>query len=450
MRGKEVFYPIGWDDNGLPTERRVQNYFHVRCDPSLPYDPDFVPPARHDGDPQAVSRRNFVALCERLTSLDEQAFEQAWRRIGLSVDWSTMYQTIDENSRTIAQRGFLRNLARGEAYLAEGPTLWDLTFRTAVAQAELEDREIAGAYYRLAFREAGAPVPVATTRPELLPACVALVAHPDDTRYAALIGTTVRTPLLGAEVPVTAHPLADPAKGTGIAMICTFGDATDVIWWRDLHLDTRPVLGPDGRFLACPPPGITSRDGRAAYQQLAGATTKAARQQITSLLRASGDLLGEPEPITHPVKFYERGDRPLEIISSRQWYLRNGGRDDALRDALIARGRELSWHPPHMRARYENWVAGLTGDWLVSRQRFFGVPVPVWYPLDADGQAAPRLPHRARRGPAPGRSRDRPAARLHRGSARPAGRVHRRLRCPGHLGHVLTQPADRRALDAGR
>ncbi len=387
MRGKEVFYPIGWDDNGLPTERRVQNYFHVRCDPSLPYDPDFVPPGRHEGEPVSASRRNFVALCQRLTDLDEQAFEQVWRRIGLSVDWSTTYQTIDEKSRATAQRGFLRNLARDEAYLAEGPAMWDVTYRTAVAQAELEDREIPGAYYRIAFRgPSGEPVPVATTRPELLPACVALVAHPDDARYAALIGTTVLTPLFGTEVPVRAHHLADPAKGTGIAMICTFGDTADVTWWRDLHLDTRPVLGPDGRFMACPPPGITSRDGRAAYQELAGATSKAARQRINALLRASGDLLGDPEPITHPVKFYERGDRPLEIISTRQWYLRNGGRDESLRDALIARGRELTWHPPHMRARYENWVTGLTGDWLVSRQRFFGVPVPVWYPLNADGQ----------------------------------------------------------------
>jgi valyl-tRNA synthetase len=393
MRGKEVFYPIGWDDNGLPTERRVQNYFHVRCDPSLPYDPDFVPPGRHEGDPVRISRRNFVALCVRLSDLDEQAFEQIWRRIGLSVDWSTTYQTIDENSRAIAQRAFLRNLARGEAYLAQGPTMWDVTFRTAVAQAELEDREVPGAYHRIVFRgSGGAPVPVATTRPELLPACVALVAHPDDARYAALIGTTAAVPLFGTEVPVRAHPMADPAKGTGIAMVCTFGDTTDIIWWRDLQLETRPVLGVDGRFLACPPPGITSRPGRAAYQQLAGATSKAARQRVTALLRSSGDLLGEPKPITHPVKFYERGDVPLEIITTRQWYLRNGGRDLASRDALIARGRQIDWHPPHMRARYENWVTGLSGDWLVSRQRFFGVPVPVWYPLDDEGVPRHELP----------------------------------------------------------
>ncbi len=387
MRGRAVFYPIGWDDNGLPTERRVQNYFHVRCDPTLAYDPAFVPPGRPTGDPVRISRRNFVELCRRLTDLDEQAFEQVWRRLGLSVDWSTQYRTIGETARAVSQREFLRNLARGEAYLAEGPTLWDVSFRTAVAQAELEDREVAGHCYRLAFRGPdGTAVPVATTRPELLPACVALVAHPDDERYAALAGATVTTPLFGMPVPVLTHPLADPAKGTGIAMVCTFGDTTDVTWWRDLDLPVRPVLGPDGRLLAAAPPGITSQAGRSAYRQLAGATVAEARQRIAALARGSGDLLAGPQPVTHPVKFYEKGDTPLEIITTRQWYLRNGGRDAELRAGLLARGRQIAWHPEHMRARYENWVAGLTGDWLLSRQRYFGVPIPVWYPLDEAGQ----------------------------------------------------------------
>ena len=387
MRGQAVFYPIGWDDNGLPTERRVQNYFHVQCDPALRYDPSFVPPGSPSGDPVKVSRRNFVALCERLTDLDEQAFEQVWRRLGLSVDWSTQYRTIGDTARAISQRAFLANLARGEAYLAEGPALWDVTFGTAVAQAELEDRDVAGHYYRLAFRlPGGTALPVATTRPELLPACVALVFHPGDERYAPLAGTTVTTPLFGAEVPVLAHPLADPGKGTGLAMVCTFGDLTDVTWWRDLDLPARPVLGPDGRLLAALPPGITSRAGRSAYRQLAGATVAQARQRVAALARASGELLGDPEPLTHPVKFYEKGSTPLEIITTRQWYLRNGGRDQRLRGELLAAAREISWHPEHMRARYENWVSGLTGDWLVSRQRFFGVPIPVWYPLDPGGQ----------------------------------------------------------------
>ncbi|WP_285731286.1 valine--tRNA ligase [Nocardiopsis sp. ATB16-24] len=387
MRGKAVFYPMGWDDNGLPTERRVQNYYGVRCDPSIPYDPDFQPPAKPDPKRQVpVSRGNFIELCDRLTVEDEKVFESIWRRLGLSVDWRHTYATIDDDSRTAAQRAFLRNLARGEAYMAEAPTLWDVTFRTAVAQAELEDRERPSAYHKLAFHKPdGSPVHIETTRPELLAACVALVAHPDDERYQDLFGTTVRTPLFGVEVPVKAHRLADPEKGSGIAMICTFGDTTDVTWWRELQLETRPIIGWDGRIVAEPPRGLEAGAAREAYDELVGATVHTARERIVSLLRESGDLVGEPTPITHPVKFFEKGDKPLEIVTTRQWYIRNGGRDEDLRRRLVQRGRELEWHPEHMRARYENWVEGLNGDWLISRQRFFGVPFPVWYPLDADG-----------------------------------------------------------------
>jgi valyl-tRNA synthetase len=388
MRGREVFYPMGWDDNGLPTERRVQNYFGVRCDPSLPYDPDFEPPEQPSDPPAAISRRNFVELCERLVVEDEAKFEELWRRLGLSVDWTLTYTTIGKDTQRISQRGFLHLLARGEAYQAEAPTLWDVDFRTAVAQAELEDREMPGAYHAVRFhRPAGDPVVIETTRPELIPACVALVAHPDDTRYQPLFGSVVRTPLFDVEVPVVAHPLADPDKGSGIAMICTFGDLTDVTWWRELDLPARPVVDWDGRLKPDPPDVITGDTGRAAYAELAGKTIRQAQRRVVELLGDASELVGDPRPVTHAVKFYERGDRPLEIITTRQWYVRNGGRDPNLRDELIARGRALHWHPAYMRARYESWVEGLNGDWLISRQRFFGVPFPVWYPVDADGQA---------------------------------------------------------------
>jgi valyl-tRNA synthetase len=394
MRGKNVFYPMGWDDNGLPTERRVQNYYGVRCDPSLPFDPDFTPPfeggdnkSTKAADQKPISRRNFIDLCEKLTVEDEKQFEAVWRALGLSVDWTQTYRTIGRESLRASQHAFLKNVERGEAYQAMAPTLWDVTFRTAVAQAELEDRDQPGAYHRVAFHGTDAPVYIETTRPELLPACVALVAHPNDERYQAMFGTTVRTPVFDVEVPVVAHHLAQMDKGSGIAMICTFGDLTDVVWWRELDLPNRTILGFDGRISAETPEWIESDAGREAYAQLAGKTVFSAKQAVVEQLRASGDLDGEPKNITHPVKFYEKGDRPLEIVSTRQWYIINGARDEKLRDRLIEHGKDLAWHPEFMRVRYENWVGGLTGDWLISRQRFFGVPIPVWYPLDENGEA---------------------------------------------------------------
>lgn len=272
MRGMRVFYPMGWDDNGLPTERRVQNHFGVRCDPSLPYDPGFAPPEPLGGKGKRpvlnLSRRNFVELCERLTEQDEQAFEELWRRVGLSVDWSMTYTTIGRRAQRVCQLSFLRLVRAGEAYQADAPTLWDVGFRTAVAQAELEDRDHPGAWHRIAFPGAGGEnVLIETTRPELLAACVALIAHPDDERYRPLFGTTVTSPVFGAELPVLAHPDAEPGRGTGIAMCCTFGDLTDVRWWRELKLPTRTIIGRDGRIIADPPSGLDSV-GRAAFAEL--------------------------------------------------------------------------------------------------------------------------------------------------------------------------------------
>ena len=389
MCGKNVFYPMGWDDNGLPTERRVQNYFGVRTDTNVPYDPNYQPPeqpAKNRRDWDVVSRQNFIELCLAQSRDDEVVYEQLFTQLGLSVDWDLSYRTIDAHSREVSQRAFLQNLADGHAYNAEAPTMWDVSFQTAVAQAELEDKEVPGAYYRYAFSaDDGSEVFIETTRPELLPACSGLVAHPDDDRYKHLFGKTVTSPLFDVEVEVYPHELAQPDKGAGIAMVCTFGDQNDITWWRELQLPTRTLIGRDGRFGRETPEWITSERGTKNYAAVAGKTVFSAQKAVVEMLEEADLLDGEPEKITHAVNFFEKGDKPLEIVTSRQWYLRNGGRDAALRQKLTERGNELQWHPGFMQSRYTNWVENLTGDWLVSRQRVFGVAIPLWYRIDDQG-----------------------------------------------------------------
>ena len=464
MRGKAVFYPMGWDDNGLPTERRVQNYFGVRCDPSLPYDPSFKAPDKPGKQAIPVSRPNFIELCARLTAEDEKVFEALWRHLGLSVDWSMTYATIDRRSQRISQVSFLRLLQRDLAYQLEAPTLWDVDFRTAVAQAELEDREQPGAYHKVRFQLADRPIPgrpaslstgpyieIDTTRPELIPACVALVAHPDDDRYKPFFGTEVMTPLFGARVPLMAHVLADPEKGTGAAMICTFGDVTDVVWWRELALPVRAIIQPNGTFkpVTWGEPGWeTTNPIRAQqhYDAVAGLSAVKARARIVEMLKDNGEMIGDPRPITHAVKFYEKGDRPLEIITSRQWFIKTM----EFREALLARGRQLQWHPAYMQARLDNWINGLAGDWCVSRQRFFGVPFPLWYEVREDGTIDYTARLVPRRGSVASRPVDRRARRLPRRAARSARRLHRRSRRHGYVGDLVAVATDRGALDRRR
>ena len=252
MSGRDVFYPMGWDDNGLPTERRVQNHYGVRCDPSVPYDESFTPPAEpSDREPLSISRPNFVELCLRLTESDEQAFEDLWRTLGLSVDWSMTYTTIGEVAQRISQRSFLKLLAKDAAYQLEAPTLWDVDFQTAVAQAELEDRERPGAMHRVAsLRGGGAGRRDRDDPPELIAAAWRCSPTRTTSATAALVGGEVRTPLFGTRVPVLTHPLVEREKGTGLVMVCTFGDLTDVVWWRELAppgaLDPRPRRPPAG------------------------------------------------------------------------------------------------------------------------------------------------------------------------------------------------------------
>jgi valyl-tRNA synthetase len=389
MRGREVFYPMGWDDNGLNVERRVQLLTGTLCDPSLPYDPDFERPPKPSKKtkPVHISRPNFTELCGEVIEELEESYFELWSTVGLSVDWSQTYRTIGPKAIRAGQRGFVRLLNRDLAYRTEAPTLWDIDMRTAVAQAELEDRELPGAYHKLRFTGPdGEDLLIDTTRPELLPACVAVVAHPDDERFQPLFGRHATTPLFRAKVPIVAHELADPEKGTGVAMICTFGDTTDVTWWRELDLPVRAVVQRDGRLrpVVWGSDGWSSDDPAAAqrvYDELAGRTVKQAQARIVELLGDAGLLAGEAREITHPVKFWENGTRPLEIVTSHQWFIRYPDRD-----VLLARGKELAWWPDFMRVRYEDWVNGLQGDWNITRQRFFGVPFPVWYPIGDDGE----------------------------------------------------------------
>jgi len=397
MQGKNVFYPMGWDDNGLPTERRVQNVFEITCNPHLPYQANWTPTlANKESKREEVSRQNFIEACEVLTQKDEEAFESMWRQLGLSVDWDIQYESINAHSRKMSQASFLDLVQKGYVYQHEAPTMWDVDFQTAVAQAEIEDRNCQGAYHHLAFGvEGGGQLVIATTRPELLPACIAVVAHPEDERYKPLFGKKALTPLFEVAVPILPSTHADPEKGTGILMVCTFGDANDVEWWKQSGLPARSVLGQNGRFkpLTFQKEALFSSQNptkaNAIYAQIQGLKVPQARKVIVALLEEPTSAVGaqgpalvrSPESIEHPVKFFEKGESPIEFMTTRQWFVKILEH----KAALLAQGEKIVWHPEYMKARYTSWVEGLNQDWCISRQRFFGVPFPVWYPLDAAG-----------------------------------------------------------------
>ncbi len=348
MRGRNVFYPMGYDDNGLPTERLVEKRLKITA-------------AR-------VGRQEFIQKCLEVSEEAEKDYQKLWQRLGLSIDWRYTYRTIDARSRAISQRSFIDLYRQGRAYRQEAPAIWCPECRTSIAQAELDDIERPSEFVTLAFSLAPEPtpdemeettLPIATTRPELLPACVAVFVHPDDSRYNHLDGRQARVPLFGQQVPILLDPAADPQKGTGAVMCCTFGDTTDVAWWRAHNLPLVEAIDQAGRMTAA----------AGAY---AGLPLAEARRQIKLDLEAAGLLLGR-QPTQQSVRVHERCDTPVEYILTRQWFIKI--LDDRLE--LLQAGEQTAWRPAHMLARYRLWVENLGWDWCISRQRYFGVPFPA-------------------------------------------------------------------------
>lgn len=435
MSGKNVFYPMGWDDNGLPTERRVQNYYHIWCsDSGVPYEPGLQLPVPTDKEKKKlqrrqVSRKNFIELCAEVTRMDEVQFKELFTRLGLSVDWREEYATISASSRRTAQLSFLDLYRKGHLYQSSSPTLWDIDFQTAIAQAEVEDREEPGAFHKVHFGLLNAPsdrFTIATTRPELLAACVAIAAHPEDPKYAHLIGQYAVSPVFFAPIPIVASTTVDREKGTGIVMICTFGDVMDVDWWREKQLPLRQIIGRNGRIMdqefipyeatkhdsTTHGPqaangtfySIRASEANEAYASIKGKSLVETRRLIVEKLKleSSSAIFGaptaplaeNPTPLVHPVKFFEKGSRPLELIPTKQWFVRLLDK----KEALIQQGAKVNWKPEYMVKKYNDWVQGLNADWCISRQRFFGVPFPVYYPINAQGDIVyekPILPDEA-------------------------------------------------------
>ncbi|MCX6709704.1 MAG: valine--tRNA ligase, partial [Candidatus Woesearchaeota archaeon] len=342
MKGENVFYPFGFDDNGLATERFVEKKIGKRS--------------------TEMPRSEFVKICLKETSEVEKSLKQSWQALGMACDWSLSYHTIEDWCRKTSQRSFLELYKMGREYRKTAPALWCPECTTAIAQAELLDKEIESQFNEILFElEDGNKIHIATTRPELLPACVAVFVHPEDKRNAGLIGKKAKVPLFDYFVPIIGDSRADPEKGTGVVMCCTFGDQTDMEWWKAYSLPLKIAINRNG----------TMNETAGAYS---GLSIKEARKKIIADLKGK-ELLFAQKPIKHMVNVHERCGTEIEFLVTEQWFIKYLD----LKDKFIEAGQKIRWHPEHMRLRFENWINGLQWDWCISRQRYFGVPFPVWY-----------------------------------------------------------------------
>ena len=406
MSGYNVFYPMGFDDNGLPTEKRIQNLYHVQCD-SKKESKELFLNSHQDLGPETldqikaealqtksrpvyrpISRKHFLEICHHQVLEDEKKYKKLWSHISLSVDWSQSYQTIGAKAMALSQYSFLDLCEKKAVENRLSPVLWDTQFETAVASADVEEREQDTFYHHILFhQEGGGDFTIATTRPELLPACVAVVAHPEDERYKKLFGKFAITPLFGRSVPIIPSSHADPEKGTGILMVCTFGDRDDVEFCRKQKLETLSIIGDSGflkeiDFSKEPFKSQNPQEAQKYYSHLEGLRVKQARKKLVEILKEKNCLVGESQASRHHVKFYEKGDFPLEILSKRQWYIKILDH----KEAFLKLADQVQWHPSRIKNRYVQWVEGLNQDWCISRQRAYGVPFPVWYALDENGK----------------------------------------------------------------
>ncbi|MEA3248400.1 MAG: valine--tRNA ligase [Nanoarchaeota archaeon] len=335
-----VYYPFGTDDNGLPTERLVEKLKKVRS--------------------KNMSRAEFIELCLKTLKEIRPDFIEDWKRLGISADYGKCYSTIDNQSRKLSQKGFLDLFKKGEIYKAEFPTIWCCECQTAIAQAELEDKELPGKFSTLKFKikETGKELLIATTRPELLPACVAVFVHPEDKRFKKIIGKTAVVPLFNQEVQILADESADQEKGTGVLMICSYGDKFDVDAINRHNIEPKIVF---------------NKDGTTTYNGYEGLKLKAARKKVLEELSKANLIAGQKE-ITHAVNTHDKCGTGIEFLQTPQWFIKLMDK----KKKLIEQGNKINWYPEYMHKRYNNWVKGLEWDWNISRNRHFGIPIPVW------------------------------------------------------------------------